>query len=124
MMILSMVGVVLLGLGLFCGGVLVAVPLGLAALSAGAVLWLLFPLLCLGGFALLATGARPAALRGPVLAVSVALLALALTAAVGLVLGAAAVQQTAGSPMPLWYVLGVAGLLGTLGAAASARASG
>jgi hypothetical protein len=123
MMILSMVGVVLLGLGLFCGGVLVAVPLGLAALSAGAVLWLLFPLLCLAGFALLATGARPAALRGPVLAVSVALLALALTAAGGLVLGAAAVLQTAGSPMPLWYVLGVAGLLGTLGAAASARAS-
>jgi hypothetical protein len=94
MMILSMVGAVRLGLGRFCGGVLVAVPLGLAAL------------------------------RGPVLAVSVALLALALAAAAGRVLGAAAVLQTAGSPMPLWYVLGVAGLLGTLGAAASAREAG
>lgn len=122
-MILSVVGVLVLALGLLCGGVMVAVPLGIATLSAGPVLWVLFPLFCLGGFALLATGARPAALRTPVFAVSIALLALALAAAVGLVATATAMREATGSTLPLWYVLGIAGLLGTLGAAAIGRAS-
>ena len=121
-MILSVVGVLVLALGLLCGGVMVAVPLGIATLSAGPVLWVLFPLFCLAGFALLATGARPVALRAPVFAVSIALLALALAAAAGLVATATQMREATGSTLPLWYVLGVAGLLGTLGAAATGRA--
>ncbi|MFM1988365.1 MAG: hypothetical protein RJA99_1322 [Pseudomonadota bacterium] len=123
-MVLSIVGVMVLALGLVCGGVMVAVPLGLASLSAGPVLWVLFPAFCLGGFALLATGARPAALRGPMRAVSVALLALALASAAGLVMTAAAMREAAGSTLPLWYVLAIAGTLGTVGAAVTGRAAG
>jgi hypothetical protein len=122
-MVLSVVGVLVLAMGLFCGGVMVAVPLGLASLSAGPVLWVLFPAFCLGGFALLATGARSAALRRPLLAISIALLVLALGAAGGLVATAAAMLEAAGSTLPLWYVLAVAGTLGTVGAAATGRAT-
>ncbi|MEI7447717.1 MAG: hypothetical protein WCK28_22710, partial [Burkholderiales bacterium] len=74
-------------------------------------------------FALLATGARSAALRRPLLAISIALLVLALGAAGGLVATAAAMLEAAGSTLPLWYVLAVAGTLGTVGAAATGRAT-
>lgn len=114
---LLIVGALLVALGLFAGGVLVAAPLGWVAGPVDLSLWLLFPLLSLAGFALYVIGAKTAHIRGLSMAVSCALLALALGSAGGLVLRAASLVQSEGSTMSLWYVLVVAGLLGSIGAA-------
>ena len=120
-MILAIVGGALLALGLFAGVVLVLVPLGLAAMDSGATLWVLFPLLSVIGYTLFATGARVGNFRALSFAVSCLLLVLAVASAAGLVLEAAAVIHPSGNTLSLWYVLAVAGLLGTMGAAASSK---
>jgi hypothetical protein len=48
---------------------------------------------------------------------------LAVVAAVALVLSAASLVPLRGSPLSLWYVLAVAGSLGSVGAAAKGSAS-
>lgn len=121
-MILLIFGAVLAALGLFSGAVLVAVPLGLVAWEAGAMLWILFPLFSLTGYALMAAGAREARLRGPTLAISAVLLLLAIASAIGIVLNAAAVVSIAGGTLALWYVLIVAGSLGAIGIGSYGRA--
>jgi len=120
-MVILMVGILLLLLGLFSGGVLVVAPLGLAPWSADPVLWVLFPLFCIAGSVLWTIGARGTEWRRATLLVSASLLVLALASAAGLVLGAAAILKPVGSTMPLWYVLAVAGVLGSIGAASSER---
>jgi hypothetical protein len=116
-MVLALAGALLAALGLFSGLVLVIAPLGLAPLAAGPALWVLFPLLSLGGFTLIAIGARTAPMRGLMVGISYVLLGLALASAVGLVAGAAALLQPVQSTVSLWYVLAVAGTLGALGVA-------
>jgi hypothetical protein len=104
-------------MGLFAGGVLVAAPLGLVAGPVDATLWLLFPLLSVLGFSLFVVGARTAHVRGLSMAVSSALLVLALASAAGLLLRAASLVHVESSSLSLWYVLAVAGILGAVGAA-------
>jgi hypothetical protein len=120
-MLLFVTGLFLLALGLFSGGVLVAVPLGLVPWTAGPVLWVLFPLFCVVGYVLFVIGGRSAQVRGGSLLVSALLLLLALASAVALVLQAAAVVQPQGSTLSLWYVLAIAGLVGVVGAASLGR---
>lgn len=123
-MVLALVGALLAALGLFSGLVLVMAPLGLVPLAAGPALWVLFPLLSLGGFTLIAIGARTAPLRGLLVGISYVLLALALLSAIGLVAGAVALMQPVQSTVSLWYVLAIAGILGVLGVASHAKSGG
>ena len=122
-MILSIVGAFLLLLGLFSGGVLVAAPLGLIEADPGLVLWLLFPAFSITGSVLFMVGARHSQMRGMNLAASLLLVLLALVSAGALVVQAAGVVTLQGGTLGLWYVLGVAGLLGIPGVAAHGRRS-
>jgi hypothetical protein len=116
-MALLISGALLVAMGLFAGGVLVAAPLGLVPGPVDMTLWLLFPLLSITGFVLFVVGAKTAQIRGLSAALSWALLALALVSAGALLLRAASLVQSESSTLSLWYVLVVAGLLGTVGAA-------
>ena len=116
-MVALLAGVVLMVMGLFAGAVLVAAPLGLAGGSIGLALWVLFPLLTVVGYMLTIAGSRTSQVQGLSFAVSCALLLLAVVAAVALVLSAAAVVPVNDGTLPLWYVLVVAGTLGSVGAA-------
>ena len=120
-MVLLLAGAALLALGLFSGSVLIAAPLGWAQ-HAGLALWLLFPLFCALGYALCVVGARAGLLASLSFAVSCLLLLLGLGAAAALVLAAAALLHPVGHTASLWDVLLVAGVLGTVGAAARGAA--
>jgi hypothetical protein len=120
-MILSIVGLLLLALGLFSGAILVAVPLGLTEATPGIVLWGLFPTFSIGGYLLFLTATPSARIHALARSASVFLLLLALVAAGGLVLDAAGMRPTSGSTFSLWYVLIVAGCAGIAGAAAHGR---
>ena len=115
-MVALLAGVVLIVMGLFAGAVLVAAPLGLVGGSSGLALWVLFPLLTVAGYTLTIAGSRTSQVQRLSFSVSCALLLLAVVAAVALVLSAAAVVPLSGSTLPLWYVLVVAGTLGSVGA--------
>jgi len=111
-------GVALLALGLLSGVALVLAPFGLwAGASAGWVLWTLFPLLCLLGFTFVATQASPALVRTVTRASAGLLLLLAVGSVVGLVFGAVGLLQAPVSSAPLWFVLAVGVVLGSMGAA-------
>jgi len=116
-MLMAAIGALLVLLGLFCGAVLTAVPLGLLAWSASATLWVLFPVFCIGGYVAFVIGARTPQIRTLSVALSALLLLLAAAAAVGLVLVAASALTTPASTLPLWYVLVVGLVLGGVGAA-------
>jgi hypothetical protein len=120
-MVLVMVGAVLVLMGLFSGLTLVAVPLGLVPWSLDFTLPVLFPLFTLVGYALCIVGARSTRIHGLSFGVSCLLLLLALAAAVGLVLAATGITRLAESTWPLWYVLVVAGVLGSIGTASRGR---
>jgi hypothetical protein len=120
-MLLLIAGLVLLALGLFAGGVLVAAPLGLLPYSPGAVLWVLFPVFSVIGYVLFVIGGKNAQIRSGSVIVSSLLLLLSLASAVALVLQAAAIVQPQGSTLSLWDVLVVAGMVGVVGAASLAR---
>ena len=116
-MALLIAGAVLVALGLVAGALLVAAPLGAVAATADPALWVLFPLLSVAGFSLFVVGAKRTHIRGLSLALSCALLALAVGSALGLLLRAASLVHSEGSTVSLWYVLVVAGILGSVGAA-------
>ena len=122
-MVLLVAGVFVVGLGLFCGVVLTLAPLGLVPWSPEIALWVLFPLLCIVGFALVATAGKTTQVRGFTFAVSCLLLLLALASVAGVVLSAASVVKPAGSLVSLWYVLAVGGVLGSIGVASSRPAN-
>lgn len=113
-MILLIAGVLLLALGLFAGGVLIAAPLGIAALSPNIALWILFPLLTSLGYVLIVMGGRVAHISKLSFVASCLLVLLALIAATSLVLSAASILPIT-STSSLWYVLVVAGFLGGIG---------
>jgi len=117
-MILLVVGVTLLVLGLFAGSVLVLAPLGLVPWSAAPLLWVFFPLFSGLGYVLFVIGAKALQIRWLSLVVSCLLLMLALASATALVLDAASVIHPVAGMQSLWFVLVVAGLLGTIGVAA------
>ena len=118
-MVLLIVGAFIVALGLFSGVVLTLAPLGLAPWSPDLVLWVLFPAFSVLGFVLFAVAGRTTQVRCFTFAVSCLLLLLSLASAAGLVLSAASVVKPAGSMVSLWYVLAVAGVLGTIGVASS-----
>ena len=118
-MVLLVVGAFVVVLGLFCGVVLTLAPLGFVPWSAGTALWVLFPLLCIAGFVLFAMAGKTAQVRGFTFAVSCLLLLLALASLGAVVLSAASVVKPAGSVGSLWYVLAIAGMLGSVGVASS-----
>jgi hypothetical protein len=122
-MVLLIAGALVVVLGLFCGVVLTLAPIGLVPWSPEIVLWVLFPLLCIVGFALVATAGKTTQVRGFTFAVSCLLLLLALASVAGVVLSAASVVRLAGSVWSLWYVLAVAGVLGSIGVASSRPAN-
>ena len=121
-MLMSAVGALLVVLGLFCGGVLAAVPLGLLAWSPGVSLWVMFPLFSILGYSAFVIGAKNAQVRWLSVAVSALLLLLAAAAAIGLVLVAVSALHTEASTLPLWYVLVVGLVLGGVGAATMQKA--
>ncbi|HZX27464.1 MAG TPA: hypothetical protein VFF16_10365 [Telluria sp.] len=118
-MAVLIVGILFLVMGLFAGAVLVLAPLGMAHLEPNAVLWLLFPFFTLVGYGLCAANARDS-IRPLTLGASWTLLVLAVAAAIAILLDATGVRAANGT-LSLWFVLGVAGLAGTMGAAAFAR---
>lgn len=122
-MVLLVTGAFVVVLGLFCGVVLALAPLGLVPWSPELALWVLFPVLCVAGFVLVAMAGRTAQVRSFTFGVSCLLLLLALASMAGVVLSAASVVTPAGSLISLWYVLAVAGVLGTVGVASSRPAS-
>jgi hypothetical protein len=123
-MILLIVGILLIATGLFAGAVLVAVPLGLVALSPGLALWVLFPLCSLAGYALFAIAARMAHIRALSFIVSSLLLLLSVASAIALVLSAASILRADAGTLSLWYVMIIAGMLGFFGAAPFGRSKG
>jgi len=120
-MILLAVGVVFVLLGLFSGAVLVAAPFGLVALAPSFSVWFFFPAFSILGLALVIVGAKSAHIRSLSIAMSSFLLLLAVASAVGLVLAGASLVSVVSATGSLWFVLVVAGLLGTVGAATSSR---
>ena len=118
---LLVAGLVLLALGIFCGALLVAAPLGLVPAAVNLTLWALFPAFTIGGYLM---AAAPAGNKSvPLLSQvsGVLLVLLALTAAVALVLQAASIVESHGSAMSLWYVLIVGLVLGGTGLASHQR---
>ena len=123
-MIVAFAGCVLVVLGLFSGAVLVLAPLGLAPFTPGPALWVLFPVFCALGYALLVIGAHTAHVRGLTLVLSALLVLLALAAAAGIVLASADIVRSPGGTVPLWYVLAIGGVLGLTTAGAAMRSRG
>jgi hypothetical protein len=108
-------GAVFLVLGLASGLALTAAPFGLGPAQPQLVAWVLFPLLTIGGYLLLAVASRGPAVARISRSAGAALLVLAVAATVGLFLvGNALVAPTAGT-VSLWYVLLIGLVLGTAG---------
>jgi hypothetical protein len=108
-------GAVFLVLGLASGLALTAAPFGLGPAQPQLVAWVLFPLLTIGGYLLLAVASRGPAVARISRSAGAALLALAVAATVGLfMVGNAFVAPTTGT-VSLWYVLLIGLVLGTAG---------
>lgn len=113
-MVLTLAGALLALMGL-------ASALMLLLGQGGWLLWLLFPLFCLLGFGLLATGGLGDQGRQPLKWLSLALLALAGLAALALFAHASGVMPARGGLTAMWYVLVLAGAAGGFGTAALTR---
>ena len=112
------VGGLLAALGVAAALLLLIAPLGAVAASAGASLWILFPLFTLLGYVMMVIGGRDPASRAPTALVSSALLLLCVAAAVVLVVQGAGLVALHGAAS-VWYVLVLAGIIGSTGSAAS-----
>jgi LPXTG-motif cell wall-anchored protein len=108
-------GAVFLVLGLASGLALTLAPFGIGAGQPQLVAWVLFPLLTIGGYILLAVAARGPAIALISRSAGGALLALAVAATVGLfMVGNSLVAPNTGT-ISLWYVLLIGLVLGTAG---------
>jgi hypothetical protein len=115
---LVLAGALLLVLGVASGCFLALAPFGFVAVAPGLTLWVLFPLLTVAGYLLLALPARPAAVTLLSRVAGGVLLTLALLSAVGLFASASGTLQAKDSTLALWYVLGFGLLLGVAGLSA------
>lgn len=120
-MILLTTGTLFIALGLLAGAFLVIAPFGLVSLEPGLALWILFPGLSIVGYALVIVGAGVPQIRSLSLVASCLLLVLALASAAGLVFSAVSVTPPVTGTATLWFVLVVAGGLGTIGVASHNR---
>jgi hypothetical protein len=108
-------GAVFLVLGLASGALLTAAPFGIGPAQPQLVTWVLFPLLTIGGYLLLAVAARGPAIAQISRSAGAALLALAVAATVGLFLVANSILAPSAATISLWYVLLIGVVLGTAG---------
>ena len=108
-------GAVFLVLGLVTGLLLTLAPFGIGAGQPQLVAWVLFPLLTIGGYLLLALAARGPAIALISRSAGAALLALAVAATVGLFLAGNAFVAPSTGTISLWYVLLIGLVLGTAG---------
>ncbi|MGL4605185.1 MAG: hypothetical protein ACRCU9_13665 [Iodobacter sp.] len=115
-MALLIFGSLLIVMGLLAGSVLLIAPLGIAEITPGIALWLLFPGFSIGGYILLIVATEIARLRVLSIFLSSLLLLLAAAAAAELLLCASTLLQPVGNTWGLWYVLVISGLLGVIGA--------
>jgi hypothetical protein len=115
---LVLAGALLLVLGVASGCFLALAPFGFVAAAPGLTLWVLFPLLTVAGYLLLALPARPPAVSLLSRAAGAVLLALALLAALGLFAFASGTLHAKDSTLALWYVLGIGLVLGVAGLSA------
>jgi hypothetical protein len=115
---LVLAGALLLVLGVASGCFLALAPFGFVAATPGLTLWVLFPLLTVAGYLLLALPARPPAVTILSRGAGAVLLALALLAAVGLFGFASGTLHAKDSTLGLWYVLGIGLVLGVAGLSA------
>lgn len=111
----QLAGAVFLVLGLASGLALTAAPFGLGPAQPQLVAWVLFPLLTIGGYLLLAVASRGPAVARISRSAGAALLALALAATVGLFLAGNAFVAPRAGTVSLWYVLLIGLVLGTAG---------
>lgn len=118
---LFLFGLILLALGLLSGSALVLSTVGILAVTSGMTLWLMFPLLSIVGYVLMAMQAEPAQVRTVSVASSAVLLLLALASVVVLVLSSASLLPVPNSTASLWFVLLVGVALGSVGAASFGR---
>jgi hypothetical protein len=117
---LVVAGLVILVLGIACGAMLLLAALGFIP-AAGAAIWTLFPIFTVGGYLAAAAPSKDRSIPLISRISGVALLALALTAAVLLVLHGGSLLQLDGSPWALWYVLAIGLALGGMGLASHQR---
>ncbi|MBU0750896.1 MAG: hypothetical protein KJ787_03255 [Gammaproteobacteria bacterium] len=108
----KLIGAVFLVLGLVAGVVLLLAPFGRAPLEAGPLMWLTFPLGCIGGHVFLMLGASRPQMGLSSMVTGGALLLLALAATVAQFLVSGGVVTAAGETLSLWYVAGCGFLLG------------
>ena len=109
---LMLVGFIFLVLGLLTGLALILGPLGLWTIDAGIAVYVLFTVLVVVGYLLVAISSRTATLPLVARITGAMLLLLAVGSAVGLVLVNLAVIQATRGTLPLWYVFTVGGLAG------------
>jgi hypothetical protein len=111
---LKVCGAVFLAIGLAAGVALVVSPFGLLAPARSSIAaWVLFPGCFAAGSLLLALGTPSGAVAWLWKICAALLLALATASALGLALPLLGVVEAAGQTLSLWYVLFVAGAVGT-----------
>jgi hypothetical protein len=108
-------GAVFLVLGLASGVLLTAAPFGIGSAQPQLATWVLFPLLTIGGYLLLAMAARGPAIAQISRSAGAALLALAVAATVGLFVVGNSIVTPSAATISLWYVLLIGIVLGTAG---------
>ncbi len=110
---LKITGGILLLVGMAAGTALVASPFGVWAPTASFATWVLFPGGFVAGALLIALGGSPGSAPGLFRLCGGLLLGLAVVSVVALTLPTLGLLEPGGSTLPLWYVLALAGTLGT-----------
>jgi hypothetical protein len=108
-------GAVFLVLGLVSGLALTLAPFGIGAAQPQLIAWVLFPLLTIGGYLLLAVASSGPAIALISRSAGAALLVLAVAATIGLFLVGNALLTPSAGTVSLWYVLLIGLVLGTAG---------
>jgi hypothetical protein len=112
----ALIGGVLEVLGLLSGVILLLAPLGIGPATPGIVTWVMFPLLTVAGYVILAMAAPSGNPLGMISRLAGgALLLLALAAIVALFLAGNGLAGPADSTASLWYVAAVGFMLGGVG---------
>ena len=108
-------GAVLLALGLVSGVLLTLAPLGVGVPAPGLLTWVLFPMLTIAGYLLLALGVRLPVIAPVTRMIGGVLLLLAVAATVGLFLAATSLIEISEGTLSLWYVLAIGYVVGPFG---------
>lgn len=107
-------GLVLMALGFFSGGTLLASSLGWITLNDPTVLWLMFPIGSITGLLIAALASRVRAMPVLLKISGTIMIVLSLIAIVTLVLGSAGLIATPRGTLALWYVFAVGLAIGAV----------